>query len=90
MNPAPPVTRTFMNVSVPSWPEAAGPRESREGESSLKLLQGDHTFATFACKHSGKTAIRRRKRVAGINSPDVSGGKLARHASESGRLFRAF
>jgi hypothetical protein len=43
-----------MNVSVPSWPEAAGPRESLEGESPLKLLQGDHTFATFARKHSKK------------------------------------
>jgi hypothetical protein len=43
-----------MNVSVPSWPEAAGPRESLQGKSPLKMPQGDHTFATFACKHSEK------------------------------------
>ena len=31
-----------------------GPREPLQGESPLNMPHGDHTFATFACKHSEK------------------------------------
>ena len=36
------------------WAGSRGLGESLPGESPLKLLQGDHTFATFACKRSKK------------------------------------
>lgn len=41
-------------MSVPIRPKAAKPRESRPGKSPLSKPQSDHTFATFACKHSEK------------------------------------
>ena len=41
-------------MSVPIRPKAAQPQESRPGKSPLTMPQGDHTFTTFACKHSEK------------------------------------
>jgi hypothetical protein len=72
------------------WAKSRQTKGIAAGESPLKLLQGDHTFATFACKHSEKTAICRRNRVAGGSSPDVSGGKPARPASDKDPLFSIF
>jgi hypothetical protein len=79
-----------MIVSVPSWPEAAGPRESLEGKSPLKMPPGDHTFATFACKHREKTAIRRRSRVARGSSPGVSERKTGTTRHRERPAFQGF
>jgi hypothetical protein len=79
-----------MIVSVPSWPEAAGPRESLGGKSPLKMPPGDHTFATFACKRGKKQPFADEAVSLEAAHPVCLRGKQARHATEKDRLFRAF
>ena len=55
-------------MSVQIRPKAAEPWESRPGKSRLTMPQGDHTFATFDCKHGEKQPFA--DETASLTAPD--------------------